>query len=156
MARVIDLYRHEHWADAEHWRAIEAHAPAMADQPLRDRLYHIHLVQHAFLSTIHGKPFAPPTFDDAAGLKAWARQYHDEMIAYVAAATNAELERALAIPWFKDPDLTITVDDALTQCAMHSHYHRGQNATRLRDLGGQPPFTDFIVWLWRGRPDPAW
>jgi uncharacterized damage-inducible protein DinB len=39
---------------------------------------------------------------------------------------------------------------------MHSHYHRGQNATRLRELGGTPPTTDYIVWLWKGRPQPAW
>ena len=35
---------------------------------------------------------------------------------------------------------------------MHSHYHRGQNATRLRELGGEPPMTDLIVWYWKGRP----
>jgi hypothetical protein len=32
----------------------------------------------------------------------------------------------------------VTVTEALTQCAMHSHYHRAQNATRLRELGGGP------------------
>jgi uncharacterized damage-inducible protein DinB len=39
---------------------------------------------------------------------------------------------------------------------MHSHYHRGQNATRLRELGGEPPPTDLIVWYWKGRPAPEW
>jgi uncharacterized damage-inducible protein DinB len=39
---------------------------------------------------------------------------------------------------------------------MHSHYHRGQNATRLRELGGEPPMTDLIVWYWKGRPRPDW
>ncbi|HZW92372.1 MAG TPA: hypothetical protein VFF64_05310 [Candidatus Eremiobacteraceae bacterium] len=45
---------------------------------------------------------------------------------------------------------------ALTQAAMHSHYHRGQNATRLRELGGAPLGTDFIVWLGDGQPAARW
>jgi uncharacterized damage-inducible protein DinB len=60
------------------------------------------------------------------------------------------------IPWFKEPLLKISVEHALTQAAMHSHYHRGQNATRLRELGGQPPPTDFIAWLRRSQPQPRW
>ena len=40
--------------------------------------------------------------------------------------------------------------------AMHSQYHRGQNAMILRELGGEPPTTDLIVWHWKGRPDPDW
>ena len=39
---------------------------------------------------------------------------------------------------------------------MHSHYHRGQNATRFRELGGEPPMTDFIVWLRDGQPAARW
>ena len=68
----------------------------------------------------------------------------------------SRLDEYIDIPWFKDPPLSITVTEALTQCAMHSHYHRGQNATRLRELGGEPPLTDLIGWYWKGRPAPVW
>jgi hypothetical protein len=44
-----ELYAHQEWADAEHWRAFEAYPAALADQALRERLHHIHLVQSAFL-----------------------------------------------------------------------------------------------------------
>ena len=44
-----ELYAHQEWADAEHWRAFEAHPPALADEAIRKRLLHIHVVQHAFL-----------------------------------------------------------------------------------------------------------
>ena len=74
------------------------------------------------------------------------------MAPFIDAVSDARLQETIGMPWFKDPPLSITVEDALTQCAMHSHYHRGQNATRLRELGGDPPMTDFIVWLWKGRP----
>jgi uncharacterized damage-inducible protein DinB len=52
--------------------------------------------------------------------------------------------------------MTLTVTEALTQCDMHSQHHRGQNATRLRELGGEPPPTDLIFWYWKGRPAPEW
>jgi hypothetical protein len=33
-----ELYAHQEWADAEHWRAIEAHPAALADKAIRERL----------------------------------------------------------------------------------------------------------------------
>ena len=66
-----------------------------------------------------------------------------------------ELEELVEAPWFTPP-AKISVRQALTQAAMHSHYHRGQNATRLRELGGVPPMTDFIVWLRKGQPAAQW
>ena len=38
------------------------------------------------------------------------------------------------------------------QAAMHGHYHRGQNATGLRELGGSPPLTDLTIWYSKGSP----
>ena len=100
-----------------------------------------------------GKPEDYASFDD---LHAYAREYHDQIAPFFASLSNARLSEPVSIVWFKDPPLTITVAEALTQCAMHSHYHRGQNATRLRELGGEPPPTDLIFWQWRGRPAGAW
>ena len=40
----------------------------------------------------------------------------------------------------------------LLQALTHSQHHRGQNASRMRQLGGKPPMTDFIVWYATGRP----
>jgi uncharacterized damage-inducible protein DinB len=65
------------------------------------------------------------------------------------------MEEIIDVPWFKPP-AKISVRHALTQAAMHSHYHRGQNATRLRELGGVPPMTDFIIWLRNGQSAANW
>jgi len=40
--------------------------------------------------------------------------------------TPERLAETITIPWFKDPPMTVTVAQALTQAAMHSHYHRGR------------------------------
>jgi len=155
-----ELYAHQEWADAEHWRAIEAHPAALADKAIRERLLHIHLVQHGFLwVTSPVRPeFAFRTLEDfpsMAELKAYARQGLNELGELLKKADPSRMEEIIDVPWFKPP-LTISVRHALTQAAMHSHYHRGQNATRLRELGGIPPMTDFIVWLKDGQRAANW
>jgi uncharacterized damage-inducible protein DinB len=156
-----ELYAHQSWADAEHWHALGEHQAARSDQAIRHRLHHIHFVQHAFLWTVGDRlaPFAMTTPDDFhsfEALQAYAREYHERVHPFLQTLTDLRLAALVTVVWFKDPPLTITVAQALTQCAMHSHYHRGQNATRLRELGGVPPTTDLIFWQWRGRPAGAW
>jgi len=162
MASLLrELYDHQHWADAEHWRAIEAHLPAAGDQALRTRLHHINLVQRAFRWMVGDRqsPFAMTKAEDyatLADLKAATREYHEEVARFLDALTPDRLEETIEVPWFKEPSLSLTRERALTQCAMHSHWHRGQNAVRLRELGAEPPAVDLIVWYWKGRPPPAW
>jgi uncharacterized damage-inducible protein DinB len=156
-----DFCQHQAWADAEHWRAIEAHPPAAGDDAIRKRLHHIHLVQRVFLWAVGDRAAAfavttPEEFGSLAALKAYARGSLDGFERFVAGVPEARLDERIAMPWFTNPPLSITVTEALTQCAMHSHYHRGQNAARLRELGGEPPLTDLIVWYWKDRPGPSW
>jgi uncharacterized damage-inducible protein DinB len=153
-----ELYAHQEWADAEHWRAMEGHAVALGDHAIRSRLHHIHLVQSAFLWVV-GSRRTKLVFIKAdaniSDLKAFARKCHSEMAAILGELSEARLAEAVEVPWFQPP-LKISVRHALMQAAMHSHYHRGQNATRLRELGGVPPATDFIVWLRDGQPAAQW
>jgi len=119
------------------------------------------MVQRAFLWAVGDRAAVltvttPEEFLSLAALKQYARGTHEAFDRFLADVTEARLEERIAMPWFKDPPLSITVTEALTQCAMHSHYHRGQNATRLRELGGEPPLTDLIAWYWKGRPAPVW
>lgn len=159
---LVDLYNHQAWADAELWRAFEAHAGALADTALWDRLHHIHLVQRFFLAVVRGenvhamKITTPQDYATPADLKAEAQRYHEDVVRYLTGADDEALKRTVNIPWFKDPPLDLPIEQALLQAAMHSHYHRGQNATRLRELGGAPPLTDYIVWLWRGKAAAEW
>lgn len=160
MTYLEELFAHQEWADAEHWQAIEAHPAALEDKAIRERLLHIHLVQHGFLwvtSPVRGD-FAfkkPEDFPAMADLKAYARQGLTDLGVLLKTADQHRMEEIIEVPWFK-PAARISVRQALTQAAMHSHYHRGQNATRLRELGGVPPMTDFIIWLKDGQPAARW
>ena len=158
---LLDLFRHQAWADAEHWRALKAAPEALDDHAIRERLCHLHLVQQAFLWAVRARggrftAWKPEDYPDLRALEVEVRTFHETAIPYVAALGDGDRAGQVTIPWFKDPPLVITREEALTQAAMHSHYHRAQNATRLRELGGAPPLTDLIVWWWKGRPEPVW
>jgi uncharacterized damage-inducible protein DinB len=151
------LLEHQLWADAAHWGAVAAHAPARDDRALRQRLHHIHLVQRTFVWIVGDRsvPFASSTPDDFAtfdDLRAFARGSHDEIRRTLESVSAARAAESIDAPWFRNPPLSLTVVEALTQMAMHSQWHRGQNAARLRELGGEPPTTDLIVWYWKARP----
>ena len=155
-----DLIDHQLWADAQHWEAIEAHATAAADTAILERLHHLYMVQRAFVWVVSDRSTAfvrsvPGGFASIADLRAFARDSHERIVGCRDGVSDARLADAIEIPrWFgfKEPPLTITVGEALTQMAMHSQWHRGQNATRLRELGAQPPTVDLIAWYWKGRP----
>jgi hypothetical protein len=82
---IRDVYGHQVWADAEHWRAIDrSPPPAAADKAIRDRLHHIHLVQRAFRWIVGDRQSTftstkPDDFATPADLKAYARDSHDEI-----------------------------------------------------------------------------
>ena len=98
-----DFYHHQAWADAEHWRAIEAHAATTADAAIRARLYHIHLVQRAFRSFVGDRQtrfdVKPDDFESLAHLKAWAREYHDEMLPLLDTLSDARLAERVYVLW---------------------------------------------------------
>jgi len=157
---LTELYAHQEWADAEHWRAFEGHPTALTDQTLCERLVHIHQVQYAFLWMVGPRPdtFALKELKDyatMARLKADAQRYHVTMAGVLKDFTEVQLEEIVNAPWFSRP-MNISRRPALMQAALHSHYHRGQNATRLRELGGAPPLTDFIIWVRKGQPPALW
>jgi uncharacterized damage-inducible protein DinB len=158
---LVDLGRHLAWADAEHWRAFEQSPGALQDAAIRDRLHHLHLVQRAFCWIVQadGSSFqqtTPAEFPSNDALKQYSRGGSTNLAACIAKVSVERLSQTVQIPWFTNPTLTLTVAEALMQALMHSQWHRGQNATRFRELGGEPPTTDLIMWFWKGRPMASW
>jgi len=160
---LVDLARHQSWADAEHWHALEACRPAIEDPGVRARLHHLHQVQRAFLWLAAGNEvssFKPTTVDDfpsTARLREYAEASSRPFAEFVAAVTEDRLQAHIELPFFaKVPTFSVTVAEALLQAMTHSQWHRGQNATRLRELGGEPPTVDLIIWYLKERPPAVW
>jgi uncharacterized damage-inducible protein DinB len=154
------------WADSLCWNAVFSSPVAMTDSVLHLRLQHIHVVQHAFLHVWRNVHFDYEsfTFSEPTELAHWGRNYHREAESYLKELDDAILDRPVVLPWaqamvqkqFGRDAAAPTLGETLLQVVMHSTYHRGQVSTRLRELGAEPPLTDFIAWIWLGRPQPAW
>lgn len=162
---ILELFDHMLWADAEVWKAVTASEKATADAKLRELLYHLHVVQRAFLRAWRGESFEEgfPQFTEARALRKWAISYYGEAKNYLSELDEEGLNRAMPLPWEalverqigRKPE-PITIGETALQVAMHSTYHRGQVNARLRELGGEPPTVDFIIWVWLGRPAAEW
>lgn len=160
-----DLYRHMEWADALIWSTVLPDQRLAEDFSIRERLYHLHLVQRVFLHVWRGEPV---DIKEGQGLRAaalcgWSHAYHRAAHSFVGSLRAAQLDQSVHLPWTSlvmeryridvvDPSLGETV----MQVASHSTHHRGQVAARIRELGAEPPLTDFIAWVWSKKPAPSW
>lgn len=162
---IKDLFRHMEWADALAWSVVLDHSSLVEDASLRDRLYHLHLVQRAFLHIWRDEPLAFEGTQTLTGkgLAAWGRAYHGSVRPLIESLTESELDRDVHLPWAAHAVerlgtgvATPSMGETLVQVASHSTYHRGQINARIRELGQAPPLTDFIAWVWTGKPAPAW
>ncbi|MGH9968653.1 MAG: DinB family protein [Pyrinomonadaceae bacterium] len=160
-----DLFRHMEWADAIVWQAVFASPSASGDEVLKGRLHHSHMVQRAFLNVWRGVPHTRNAGEDfnLPELAQWARENHVLASEYVNKLTEPALDQPMQVPWagFLTKSLghepaVPSLGETVLQVAAHSTYHRGQINTRLRELGTEPPLTDFIAWIWFGKPPAEW
>lgn len=154
-----DLFKHAEWADAENYRALLACKAAAEDAGNRARLHHVHLVQHLFLQLWKGQSLEKSEASDYTSLTAlrvYGRMVHELTAVFLAELPESRLSQPVHVPWFKDPGFNPTLLQTMHQVIEHGAYHRGQAASRLRELGGDPVTTDYIVWLWKGRPAARW
>jgi uncharacterized damage-inducible protein DinB len=153
-----ELLAHAEWANAVFFHAWEK-SPARDHEEMRQRVGHIIGVQRGFLAVLQGQspgtpPSGPPPLFEE--LKARAVVCHDGLRDYAAKLEEKTLATTVRIPWFPDPPCIITVAEALVQVAMHTQHHRGQCMTRLKDFGGEPKNVDWIIWLWKEKPQGRW
>jgi uncharacterized damage-inducible protein DinB len=153
-----DLLAHAEWANAVFFHAWNK-SPAREHEEMRQRVRHLVGVQAGFLVVLRGESPGvppdgpPPSFDE---LKARAQWSHGGLREFATSLDAAGAARMVQIPWFPDPPCIIRVEEALVQVAMHSQHHRGQLMTRLKDFGGEPKNVDWIIWLWKAKPQARW
>jgi uncharacterized damage-inducible protein DinB len=153
-----DLMAHAEWANAVFFRTW-GKSPARDHEELRRRMDHLVGVQGGFSKVVRGETFAGPTSGPPPSyeaLKERAETCHAGLREFTAAIEPQSLASNVRIPWFPDPPCVITVAEALVQLAMHSQHHRGQCMTRLKDLGGEPKNVDWVIWLWKQKPQGLW
>jgi uncharacterized damage-inducible protein DinB len=71
---------------------------------------------------------------------------------FAATLESADLDKMIALPRGPKGPFEAPAGVLLLQALTHSQHHRGQNASRMRQLGVTPPMTDFVFWYAIGRP----
>lgn len=164
-AIIDELIQHTEWADSVVFAAIQGKPQVEGDEVLLKRLRHIHLVQKAFLDVWLNQPINPHSTDslNLLELAAFAKSLHRDIQEFQKALSSDDLDRVVHLPWSEQLSRTLgfeianpSLGQTLLQVASHSSYHRGQVNARLRELGIEPPMTDFIAWVWANKPAPAW
>lgn len=159
------LLTHMEWADAETWRAIRSAPTAVADERIKWLCHHTHLVQSIYLQAWRGDPFQLTelqSYPDLAAIEAWARPFYPLAATFAAEVDESRFAQPLDFPWSAmiaekfGKILPATLGESAWQVFSHTTYHRGQLATRIRELGGEPPLVDFLYWVWAGKPSPQW
>lgn len=152
-----DLYTHLQWADALIWEKTSS----LGDERVRDLLAHLHMTEWAFVKVWRKEKLEPDLKTDTIpGIIDWAQSAHAEMTAFIDTVDWNDIDGPMILPWaarFAERSglrgaADTSLRDTLLQLPMHSTYHRGQINARLRELGVDPPLTDFIAWAWAGRP----
>jgi uncharacterized damage-inducible protein DinB len=152
-----DLLGHQAWADAMFFRAWQGSGHP-EDEDLRTRMDHQVTTQEVFLQVLKGAevslPEHPlPTFQE---LKTRCETNHQVFKALGLGLDAPALARQVRVPWFPDPPCIVSVFDALLQVCMHSQHHRGQCMARLKALGAAPKNVDYLIWIWKQKPEGRW
>ena len=154
------------WADALVWEGVLGHAPSADDPFVRDSLLHLHLVQRAYLTGFEGGTPESRDLESFSSLEAvrdWGREFYPRAMEFLGRLTPDDLLAKPAVLWpqlveeyIGQPPVPIPLGDMVYQVASHSVHHRAQVNRRIRELGGEPPFIDYVAWAWLGEPEPVW
>jgi uncharacterized damage-inducible protein DinB len=157
-----ELFRHMIWADRQIWEALQKFPKAAHNNDIKEKLCHIHQAQLAFYQIWMGMPLDIPelsSFTTLQNMIKWAADNHTKILNFVEKIDAAKLDKEIKLPWAKsvakrfdfDPQ-PCTLLDSMQQVIQHSTYHRGQINSIIRALGEEPPVTDFILWVLKGKP----
>ena len=152
---IRPLFTYDSWANERTFNACAALTPEQFTRDLgssfasvRDTLVHICRAQWIWLDRLRGhSPGELPEPDACPDLAAVRARWSDverELLAFVNAASAADLDRVLE---YRTPrgDFRTPIWQILQQLVNHGTYHRGQITTMLRQLGARPVATDLIA-----------
>jgi uncharacterized damage-inducible protein DinB len=113
--------------------------------------------QEAFLKVLKGDAvmLSEHPLPDFQALKDRCEAVHQVLKALGYGLDEASLARTVRVPWFPDPPCVVSVSDALLQVCLHTQHHRGQNMARIKALGAAPKNVDYLIWLWKQKPEAA-
>ena len=164
MQELIDLYRHNAWANervfalAQDLKAglLEANAPGTRDT-VRGTLAHLARVEYLYLTMIQGKPRASVESPEAYAAHdlAWMRRHLQEISAGFVRAIETATPDVLARRLDLAVKAPVTARDGLLQVLTHSSQHRSQVLSWLSAQGVSTPDLDYVLMLGEQRAESS-
>ncbi|TDI35755.1 MAG: hypothetical protein E2P02_27240 [Acidobacteria bacterium] len=164
MTMLADRFRR--WFEYErdsHGKALASLEALSKDQPnvesderfqkCVDLLAHIAAARELWLFRFGVSETGPSTADelfpkghDLSEARAALDAMQTKWVAYLEGIDDEELSRVFEYQSVEGPRFKNSIEELFTQLFGHSWYHRGQIASHVRSLGGEPAVTDFVDW----------
>lgn len=155
---IHDLVAYTEWATArliEALRRIPDAARRRRDDSAFGSLHgtftHLIAAEWVWVERWHGRAApAPPAWAGEASfdeLLAHLDAVQAARAAFLRGLTEADLARPIAYRTFAGVESANPIGELVRHVVNHGTYHRGQISMRIRQLGDQPPSTDYIAWL---------
>jgi uncharacterized damage-inducible protein DinB len=142
------LFDYDYWGIQEALRSVET-----ASGP-RERVLKIagHIIgaQQLWLGRIEASGASPGVLWPVVsldGARSAAEDLHRRWSDFLSSLTQEKLDSELVYRNTQGVEFRTPLRDALMQLVVHGAYHRGQIAAVVRDAGGKPAATDYIVYV---------
>lgn len=161
------LHEYETWAGGEVIASLRAtqtllgealgnasHPPTAAFRRASGIFAHTQMARHEWLSrlgAVERRPWAMFPEWTIEQCQADAQRLDRLWADYLARAEAERLDEVVTYYSTEGKPFTSTRGDILTHVYNHSSYHRGQIAMLVKQAGGTPASTDFIVYIRRAR-----
>jgi uncharacterized damage-inducible protein DinB len=146
------LFDYDYWANSETLASLRT-VPSGTEKP-RKIFNHVIGGQRTWLARFENPtpPLAQP-WPDLSLEECWSaiedlRRRWKGMLDNL---TPEKLAGELAYQTSKGIEYRTPVGDVLMHLVLHSSYHRGQVAAAVREAGGKPAVTDYVVYLRLGK-----
>jgi uncharacterized damage-inducible protein DinB len=147
-----EMARHQTWANTLHWKSLHENAALLEDPEIRKRLNHMLTAQRRLIGMARGETPDPSGLKEIDALDQLEAAMAKANAEVIESLQTVDLEKMISLPRGPQGPFQAPAGALLLQAITHSQHHRGQNASRMRQLGANPPMTDFIIWYALGQP----
>lgn len=161
VGEVHSLFAFNEWANARVFRAASELSPEQFTRhvtssfpSIRDTLSHIVAAEWLWLRRWKAEsPSSAPDWSVAPDLMTLQRALGDveaERRAFLKSLRDQDLTQELVYRNLSGEEFRKVLGGLLTHLVNHSTYHRGQITTLFRQVGADPPATDFLLFMSEG------
>jgi uncharacterized damage-inducible protein DinB len=150
------LLEYDRWANREALESLRS----VGEAAVRPRKIFCHVIaaQRVWLARFESPQ--PPSVDPwptllLAECSAAVEELHQRWIELLNRLTPEKSATELVYRNTKGVEFKTPVRDVLMHVVMHSAYHRGQVAAAVREAGGKPAATDYVVYITQALPNLA-